>query len=96
VNGLDAEGPAAPPRLNGELVFEHPWQSRIFATTMALCENGLIVYEDLRERLIAQIADRPDQYWHSWSEALEDLLVGRGLCEADEVTERASRFAEHD
>jgi nitrile hydratase accessory protein len=93
---LDAEGPAAPPRLNGELVFEHPWQSRIFATTMALCENGVIVYGDFRERLIAAIADHPDQYWQSWSEALEDLLVGRGLCEADEVTERARRFAEHE
>jgi nitrile hydratase accessory protein len=93
---LDTEGPAAPPRLNGELVFDQPWQSRIFATTMALCEKGVIGYEDFRDRLIAQIADHPDQYWHSWCEALEGLLVGRGLCEADEVTERARRFAEHD
>ena len=93
---VDAEGPAAPPRLNGELVFEHPWQSRIFATTMALCETGVVAYEDFRERLIAEIARHPDEYWHSWSEALEGLLVDGGLCDADEVTERARRFAEHD
>lgn len=93
---LDADGPAAPPRSNGELVFEHPWQSRIFATTMALCDGGLILYEDFRERLIAEIAHHPDEYWHSWSEGLEDLLVERGLCDADDVTERARRFAEHD
>ena len=33
---LDTEGPAAPPRANGELVFTAPWQSRIFGTTMHL------------------------------------------------------------
>ena len=92
---LDADGPAAPPRLNGELVFEQPWQSRIFATTMALCDAGVIEYEDFRQRLIAEIAHHPDEYWHSWSEALEELLVERGLCDADELTERARRFAEH-
>ena len=45
---LDLDGPAAPPRANGELVFEHPWQSRMFATTMALCEAGVIDYDEFR------------------------------------------------
>ncbi|MFD9651474.1 hypothetical protein [Streptomyces mirabilis] len=27
---LDIEGPAAPPRSNGELVFAEPWESRAF------------------------------------------------------------------
>jgi nitrile hydratase accessory protein len=93
---LDADGRAAPPRLNGELVFEHPWQSRIFATTMALCDAGVISYEDFRARLIVEIAQHPDEYWHSWSGALEVLLVERELCDADEVTDRARRFVEHD
>jgi hypothetical protein len=47
---LDNDGPAAPPRANGELVFEHPWQSRLFATTMALCDAGTITYAEFRAR----------------------------------------------
>jgi len=95
VIALDADGPAAPPRLNGELVFEHPWQSRIFATTIALVDGGVIVYEDFRARLITEIARHPDEYWCSWTEALESLLVERGLCHGRDVTERARRFAAH-
>lgn len=55
---LDVEGPAAPPRLNGELTFDEPWQSRVFATTMAACDAGVIEYETFRERLIDQITRR--------------------------------------
>ena len=93
---LDADGPAAPPRLNGELVFEHPWQSRVFATTIALCDAGVIEYEEFRVRLIGEIAHHPDEYWTSWSEALEELLVARGVCDPDELSARAQAFAAHD
>ena len=92
---LDPEGPAAPPRLNGELVFEHPWQSRIFATTMALCDNGAIDYEEFRRRLIAEIEHHPDEYWSSWQDALEDLLAERELLDSDHLADRARSFAEH-
>ena len=93
---LDVDGPAAPPRINGELVFEHPWQSRIFATTMALCDRGTIEFEDFRQRLIAHIADEPDEYWSSWADALTDLLVERGLCSDAKLDARARQFAEHE
>lgn len=53
---LDLDGPAAPPRINGELVFSHPWQGRLFATTMALCDAGRLDYGVFRDRLIAAIA----------------------------------------
>jgi hypothetical protein len=92
---LDLDGPAAPPRANGELVFEHPWQSRLFATTIALCDSGTILYEDFRQRLIAQIEAHPDEYWASWQDAVEGLLAERRLCDPDELVARATRFAEH-
>ena len=92
---LDADGPGAPPRANGELVFEHPWQSRLFATTMALCERGVLDYESFRVRLIGEIALHPDQYWSSWQDALERLLQERRLVDVDELAARAVRFAEH-
>ena len=42
----------APPRLNGELVFEAPWQSRAFGVTADLVESGCFSWEDFRIRLI--------------------------------------------
>ena len=52
---LDVTGVAAPPRLNGELVFEAPWERRLFGLTMALVERGAIDYESFRQNLIAEI-----------------------------------------
>mgnify|MGYP000392023945 CR=1 FL=1 len=40
---LDIDGPAAPPRSNGELVFAEPWESRAFGLAMALNAGGAIV-----------------------------------------------------
>jgi hypothetical protein len=37
---LDIEGPVAPPRSNGELVFAEPWESRAFAAALALYEQA--------------------------------------------------------
>ena len=90
---LGAETPL--PRDNGELVFEHPWQSRLFATTMALCDSGTIDYESFRSGLIAAIESRPDEYWSSWQDALELLLAEADVIDTAELTVRAARFAEH-
>ena len=53
---LDADGPAAPPRLNGELVFNAPWESRSFAMAFALAERGEFSWDEFRDRLIDSIA----------------------------------------
>ncbi len=52
----DGDGPAAPPRANGELVFTAPWQSRLFATTMRLWEQEHFEWDTFRHQLIAEIA----------------------------------------
>ena len=61
---LDLDGPAAPPRSNGELVFAEPWESRTFGMTMALTDAGVIDWDDFRDALIARIkrweADPPE------------------------------------
>ena len=100
---LDLDGPAAPPRTNGELAFEHPWQGRLFATTMALCDNGVVDYAAFRDRLIVHNADRErhaddsvaDEYWSSWQDALESLLEAGGVCDPAELEQRAVAFATH-
>jgi nitrile hydratase accessory protein len=99
---LDVEGPAAPPRRNGELAFEHPWQGRLFALTMALCESGQLEYEQFRQGLISAVGRReaaasvePEDYWAAWQEALEALVFSGGVTDEEELTARARAFAEH-
>ncbi len=100
---LDTEGAAAPPRANGEIVFDDAWQSRVFATTMAACDAGLIDYESFRQQLIAQIARRDTRgddlqaatYWEAWHDAFETLALEVGLVNAAELAQRAADFAAH-
>ncbi len=104
---LDEDGPAAPPRANGELVFTAPWQSRLFGTTMRLREKELIDWEEFRRGLIGEIADHtaqledPDDYdyWGCWQRALEVVLDARRVVTADQldavVTTLANRPPDH-
>jgi hypothetical protein len=64
------------PRRNGELVFEAPWQSRVFGLAAAVVEHA---YggdrEPFRRELIKAIAAEPGRpYWESWTTALEALV----------------------
>ena len=92
---LDVEGPAAPPRANGELVFAEPWESRAFGMAVALHEAGLFPWPRFQAALIARIAawesgadERWDYYQH-WLGALEDVLAGDGTVSTGEITARA-------
>ena len=57
---LDIEGTAAPPRVNGEMVFEAPWEGRAFGLVMTLCERNVIEWEvfsratDWRDRALGE------------------------------------------
>jgi nitrile hydratase accessory protein len=105
---LATAGPAAPPRSNGELVFEAPWESRLFGVTMALHASGQFEWDEFQQRLITAVgrweADHPDgdgyRYYERWAEALESLLGDRGIVASDAIDERAAvlsrRPAGHD
>lgn len=96
---LDVDGPFAPPRRNGELAFEAPWESRLFGLTMTLHRAGVFEWEEFRERLIAQIRhresdpDEPWSYYACWSGAFEDLLASKGLCTTRDIENRCLQFA---
>jgi hypothetical protein len=81
VNMLDVDGIAAPPRRNGELIFEAPWQSRVFGLCAAIVETCFDGdREPFRQQLIAAIAAEPDRpYWDSWTIALQQLVLEVGL-----------------
>ena len=48
--------PAAPPRSNGELVFEAPWQARAFGLAADLVAEGHFSWDEFRSHLIEAIA----------------------------------------
>ena len=99
IDALD-EG-VAPPRRNGELAFEQPWQSRAFGMAVGLHERGIFECDEFRERLIARMGawdasnepDGPYSYWEHWLGALQDVLVAKGVSEVDAVAERARAIA---
>ncbi|MGH9280760.1 MAG: nitrile hydratase accessory protein [Acidimicrobiales bacterium] len=99
---LDIDGPAAPPRSNGELVFAEPWESRAFGLAMTLHDRGAFDWETFRLALIASVAewerDQSDgerwSYYRCWLSALERVLADGGVVTADEVAARAGELAE--
>jgi len=74
------DGPIAPPRDNGELVFKEPWEGRAFALAVAVVDERGLPWDAFRLRLIDAIAEQPDRpYYESWAAALESLVVGLDL-----------------
>jgi len=99
---LPAEGAAAPPRINGELVFDAPWQSRAFGVAAALAESGLISWADFQAALISQVGEAdtssadtgsPDGYWTCWLEALGSVTASAGVVADQDWAERSAVFA---
>ncbi|GEN34217.1 nitrile hydratase accessory protein [Aneurinibacillus danicus] len=94
----------APPRKNGELEFQEPWESRSFGMALALYEEKHFTsWEDFRSRLIQQIAvwetentDHKDNpawnYYEHWLAALERLVVETGMVDKRDVDIRANEF----
>lgn len=93
---------AAPPRKNGELVFEEPWERRSFGMTLALYEEKRYSsWDDFRTRLIQEIAkwengenpNKPDwNYYEHWLAALERLVVETGMLDKHEIDARTKEF----
>lgn len=96
---FEADDPAGPPRLNGEMVFDEPWESRSFAMAAALVEEGCFGWDDFRDHLIAAVrrweADPagPYRYYERWQEALESIAAARGIVAGPEVDELAATYA---
>ena len=95
---LPADGPGAPPRANGEVVFEEPWQRRAFGLAVSLSEEGAYEWSVFQQALIARIgvadvSDAPFDYWRCWLGALEDVVDETGLAGRAAVDERSAALA---
>jgi nitrile hydratase accessory protein len=94
------DGPAAPPSANGELIFAAPWEGRVFGMARQLCESGLYTWDEFRACLIASIeaweGRAPEgteyHYYECFLEALETLLVDRGVIDAGALTARFEAY----
>ncbi len=83
-----------PPRKNGELVFDAPWEGRSFGLALALHEQGLFDWEEFRQRLISSITAQPKgDYYEQWLRALESLLVDKRILTREELAARVQEFA---
>lgn len=99
LHGLLAEldGAMAVPRKNGELVFEAPWQGRVFGMAVALSEQGAFPWEDFRQALIVEIAAAEARggefrYYDAWLAAFEKVLIGRQVVSPAELEENTYQF----
>jgi len=90
-------GPAAVPRKNGELVFEEPWEGRIFGMAVALHDQRVYGWEEFQRSLIATIAEveargEDSRYYERWLASFERLLADKGLITPDELQDRTEAF----
>lgn len=107
-NDLELEGPIEPPRKNGELVFEAPWEARTFGIAMLLNQRDVNPWREFSSRLAAEVAgdgasadvpvlppppDTESRYYRQWLAALEGLVRERGLISAEELDARTDEFA---
>ena len=46
----------APPMQNGEVVFDEPWQSRVFGMAVELHERGVFAWSDFQAALIEEVS----------------------------------------
>ena len=93
----DMDGPAAVPRKNGELVFEEPWEGRVFGMAVALYDRRLYGWEEFQRSLIDEIAKAESEaeaarYYERWLASFERLLVDKGVVEPEELDDRTEAF----
>lgn len=82
-------------------IFGEPWQAQAFALVLALHERGVFTWPEWAAALTAAIRDAqahgdPDDgrhYWQHWLNALESLVLARGLGEAAQLQALAAAWA---
>ncbi|HEX7037142.1 MAG TPA: nitrile hydratase accessory protein [Pseudomonadales bacterium] len=88
---------AAPPMQNGEVVFEAPWQGRVFGMARAMAAAGVFEWDEFRARLIDELAtwtpEQPFAYYDHFLHALERVLSERGLVSETALAARLDALA---
>ncbi len=88
-----------PPMANGEVMFQEPWQGRVFGIARVLAEQGLYTWDEFRAQLIKAIGDwdrhqdevEPDadyRYYDHFLVALQSLLREKKILSLEQVEGR--------
>jgi nitrile hydratase accessory protein len=90
-------GDAAWPAVDGEPVFDEPWQGRAFAMAFDVLDRTGMPWDVFRHHLVAAIADAPDRpYYESWLIALERLALEAGMVDEGAIDRARSSLTEPD
>ena len=81
------------PRDDDGPVFGAPWQAQAFALALALHERGVFTWPEWAAALTDAIRraqaqgdpDHGDTYYRHWLDALERLVISKGLADADRL-----------
>jgi len=90
-----------PPMANGEVLFEEPWQGRVFGMAIALHEAGVFAWPEFQSSLIEVVgewdrgaaSDDVYQYYDHFQRALDSILAAKGLVSPADLDGRAAEFA---
>jgi nitrile hydratase accessory protein len=96
LNGL-----SSPPSANGEVLFDAPWELRIFTLATALAESGDLAWPALQTALIRRIEDwqtrhthdDPYPYFELFAEALIQVLVSTHQVDAQLLNQLSAELA---
>ena len=92
---MSLEGAVAPPMANGDVIFEQPWQSRVFGMARVLCEQHQFEWNEFRDCLITRISaweKTPTgdyHYFDHFFSALTDVISQKGLCTTEEINKKS-------
>jgi hypothetical protein len=95
---LELHGETAPPMSNGEIIFEAPWQNRLFGIAEAMYQQGYFDRDTFRVYLIRAIThwetenlgqtDQNYAYFDCFQNALTQLLQDNALLETSALEHR--------
>jgi nitrile hydratase accessory protein len=79
--------------------FDEAWQAQIFAITTLLHERGLFTWDEWTKVLGAELEAGPqvagnDVYFSCWLNALEKILVVKGITDEDALADLAEDWRE--
>jgi nitrile hydratase accessory protein len=85
-----------------EPVFSEPWQARAFALTLKLSEQGYFTWSEWTTALARELkeaaahgeVDDGSHYYSHWLQALEALVITKGLAAAPALLERKEAWTD--
>jgi len=94
-------GLSSPPSANGEVLFDAPWELRVFTLATALAESGDMSWPALQAALISKIQDwqthhthhDPYPYFELFAEALIQVLVSTHQVDAQLLNHLSAELA---